>query len=115
VARIRVVFIGMSPMLRDIVKQAVESERDVDIAGEFFADTWAEGLRVLKPEAVIISLARGEGDDVTNRLMEAAPNARIVALASDNRSAIFCAAGRHQKVLLDVSSQEIAEFISWRN
>src|ERR1700741_1939599 len=78
VARIRVVFIDMPPMLRDIVKQAIGSQRDVEIAGEFFADTWAERLPVLKPEAVIISLARGEGDDVTNRLMEAAPNAKIV-------------------------------------
>jgi DNA-binding NarL/FixJ family response regulator len=115
VARIRVVFIGMSPMLRDIVKQAIGSERDMDIAGEFFADSWAERLRALKPEAVIISLARGEGDDVTSRLMEAAPNAKIVALSSDNRSALCCTAGPHQRVLFDVSPQEIAEFISGPN
>ena len=115
-ARIRVVFIGMSPMLRDIVKQAIGSETDMDVAGEFFADRWAERLRALKPEAVIISLARGEDDDdVTSRLMEAAPNAKIVALSSDNRSALCCTAGRHQRVLFDVSPHEIAEFISGPN
>ena len=114
-ARIRVVFIGMSPMLRDIVKQAIGSEMDMDIAGELFADSWAGRLRTLKPEAVIISLARGEGDDVASRLMQAAPNAKIVALSSDSRSALCCAAGRHQRVLFDVSPQEIAEFISGPN
>ena len=114
VARIRVVFIGLSPMLRDIVKQAIGSERDMEIAGEFFADSWAERLRALEPEVVIISLARGEGDDVTSRLMEAAPNAKIVALSFDYRSALCCV-GRHQRVLFDVSPQEIAEFISGPN
>jgi hypothetical protein len=115
VAGIRVVFIGMSPMLRDIVSRAIASEMDMDIAGELFADSWAERLRALKPGAVIISLAHGEGDDVTSRLMEAAPNAKIVALSSDNRSALCCVAGRHQRVLFDVSPQEIAEFISGPN
>ena len=114
-ARIRVVFIGMSPLLRDIVKQAIGSEMDMEIAGEFFADSWAEHLRALKPEAVIISLAFGEGDGVTSRLMEAAPNAKIVALSSDSRSALCCAAGRHQRIVFDVSPQEIAEFISGPN
>ena len=113
-ARIRVVFIGMSPMLRDIVKQAIRSERDMDIAGELFPDSWAERLHALKPGAVIISLAHGEGDDVTSRLMEAAPNAKIVALSADNRSALCCEAGR-QRVLFDVSPQEIAKFISTPN
>ena len=114
-ARIRVVFIRMSPMLRDIVKQAVGSEMDMDIAGELFADSWAERLRALKPGAVIISLADGEGDDVTSRLMQVAPNAKIVALSADNRSALCCEAGRHQRVLFDVSPQEIAKFISGPN
>lgn len=114
VAGIRVVFIGMSPMLRDIVSRAIGSEMDMDIAGELFLDSWAERLRALKPGAVFISLAHGEGDDVTSRLMEAAPNAKIVAFSADNRSALCCAAGR-QRVLFDVSPQEIAEFISGPN
>ena len=50
-----------------------------------------------------------------SRLMQAAPNAKIVALSSDNRSALCCAADRHQQVLFDVSPQEIAEFISGPN
>ena len=115
VAGIRVVFIGMSPMLRDIVSRAIGSEMDMDIAGELFPDSWAERLRALKPGAVIISLARGEADDVTSRLLEAAPNAKIVALSSDSRSALCCVAGRHQRVLFDVSPQEIVEFISGPN
>jgi DNA-binding NarL/FixJ family response regulator len=115
VPRIRVVFIGMSPLLRDIVKHAIGSEMDMEIAGELFADSWAEHLRALKPEAVIISLARGEGEDVASRLLEAAPTAKIVALSSDNRSALCCESGHHQRVLFDVSPREIAEFISGPN
>jgi DNA-binding NarL/FixJ family response regulator len=115
VAGIRVVFIGMSPLLRDIVSRAIGSEMDMDIAGELFADSWAERLRALKPGAVITCLAHGEGDDVTSRLMEAAPDAKIVALSADNRSALCCAAGRRQRVLFDVSPQEIAEFIGGPN
>jgi DNA-binding NarL/FixJ family response regulator len=114
VAGIRVVFIGMSPMLRDIVSRAIGSEMDMDIAGELFPDSWAQRLNALKPGAIIISLAHGEGDDVTSRLMEAAPNAKIVALSADNRSALCCEAG-HQRVLFDVSPQEIAKFISTPN
>ena len=87
---------------------------DMDIAGELFPDSWAQRLHALKPGAIIISLAHGEGDDVTSRLMEAAPNAKIVALSADNRSALCCEAG-HQRVLFDVSPQEIAKFISTPN
>ena len=75
-AGIRVVFIGMSPMLRDIVSRAIGSEMDMDIAGELFPDSWAQRLHALKPGAVIISLAHSEGDDVTSRLMKAAPDAK---------------------------------------
>jgi DNA-binding NarL/FixJ family response regulator len=114
VAKTRIVFIRMSPLLRDMVKQAIGSERDTEIVGEFFADSWPERLRALEPEVVIISLAHGEGHDVTSRLLEAAPNAKIVALSFDNRSALCCV-GRHQRVLFDVSPQEIAEFISGPN
>ncbi|HTR11762.1 MAG TPA: hypothetical protein VMI72_00560 [Roseiarcus sp.] len=98
-------------MLRDIVKQCVGSERDIEIIGEFLADDDKEPLRLLRPEVVIISLARGEADDVANRLLETAPNAKIVALSSDNRVASCCMLRPHKKVLSDFSPQEIAEFI----
>jgi len=68
VAAIRAVLIGMSPMLRDIVMQCVGGVRDMEIVGEFFTDEWAEPLRFSKPEVIIISLGRGEADDVASRL-----------------------------------------------
>ena len=111
-AAIRAVLIGMSPILRDIVKQCIRSVGDVEIVGEFFAEEGTERLILLKPEVVIISLGRGETDEVASRLLETAPAAKIVALSSDNRSA-FCSTMRlHRVVLSDISPQEIASFIS---
>jgi len=111
VVGIRAVLIGVSPMLRDIVKQCVGSERDIEIIGEFLADDDREPLRLLKPEVVIISLARGEADDVADRLLETAPTARIIALSSDNRVASCRMMRAHKKVISDFSLREIAEFI----
>ena len=111
-ARVRVVLIGMSPLLHDIVKQAIGSDRDMEVVGEVFADGSRDRLRALRPDVVIVSLARDQGDDVTNELLEAIPTAKIVALSFDNRHALCRMAGRRQKVLVDVSARDIAAFIS---
>jgi DNA-binding NarL/FixJ family response regulator len=111
VAAIRAVLIGLSPLLRDIVKQSVAGVRDMDIVSEFSADEWTERLRALKPEVVIISLRRGEADHVASRLLGTVPTAKIVALSSDNRRALCCTI-RDRLVLPDVSAQEIASFLS---
>ncbi len=86
----------------------------MDIVGEFSAEEWTERVRALKPEVVIISLRRGEADDVASRLLETVPTARIVALSSDNRRALCCMM-RRRLVLSDFSSQDIAAFISRAN
>jgi DNA-binding NarL/FixJ family response regulator len=111
VAAIRAVLIGMSPLLRDIVKQSVGGVSGMDIVGEFFAEEWTERVRALKPEVVIISLRHGEADDVASRLLETVPTAKIVALSSGNRSALCCTI-RDRLVLSDFSPQDIAAFIS---
>lgn len=108
---IRAVLIGVPPMLRDIVKQCVGSEMEMEIVGEFLADEDRQQMRLLRPEVVIISLARGEADDAATRLLEAAPHAKIVALSSDNRRAFCCTMRPHRKVLRDFSPREIGEFI----
>ena len=110
-AAIRTVLIGVPPMLRDIVKQCVGSERDIEIVGELLAEDDKEPLRVLKPEVVIVSLARGDAEDVPNWLLETAPYAKIVALSPDNRKALCCTMQPHRTVLLDFSAQQIADFI----
>lgn len=108
---IRAVLIGVPPMLRDIVKQCAGGERDFEIIGEFPAGDDSEELRLLKPEVVIVSLAGEEADDVASRLLETAPQAKIVALYPDNRKALCCMMRPHRKVLCDFSPREIGEFI----
>jgi DNA-binding NarL/FixJ family response regulator len=99
-------------MLRDIVKQSVGGDRDVEIVGEFLADEATERLRILKPEVVIVSLRRDEADDIAAQLLEIVPTAKIVALSADNRNALCCVMRPHGLVLSDFSPQEIAGFIS---
>lgn len=108
-AGIRAVLINLSPMLRDIVRQSVGSERDMEIVGEFPADDGGEPLRLLAPEVVIVSVDRGDAEDVAARLLETAPRARIVALSPDHRTAFCCE--MHRKVIFDISPREMAEFI----
>jgi hypothetical protein len=81
VAAIRAVLIGMSPLLRDILAQSISSQANVEIVGELLAHEWGERLRWLSPDVVIISLRRGEGDDITSRLLDMVPNAKIITLS----------------------------------
>ena len=88
---------------------------DMEVVGEFLTDEWAERLRALKPEAVIISLGHREADDVVSRLLETVPTAKIVALSSDNRRGLCCMIGCDRLVLSDVSLHEITSFLSRAN
>jgi DNA-binding NarL/FixJ family response regulator len=99
-------------MLRDIVKQCVMSQVDVEVVGELFAGDWTERLRMLKPEVVIISLRPGESDVIATRLLEIVPSAKIVALSPDNRRALFCTMRAHRLLLSDFSAEEVAALIS---
>jgi DNA-binding NarL/FixJ family response regulator len=102
----------MTPLLRDIVSQCLESKIDVQVVGEFQSGGWTERLRYLRPDMVIVSLRGSEGDDVAARLLETAPGAKVVVLSSDGRQASFVTMRIERADLSDPSIQEIADFIS---
>jgi DNA-binding NarL/FixJ family response regulator len=111
VAAIRAVLIGMSPLLRDILAQSISSQANVEIVGELLAHEWGERLRWLSPDVVIISLRRGEGDDITSRLLDIVPNAKIITLSYDNRRATFSDMRARRTVFRDFSPEQIASLI----
>jgi DNA-binding NarL/FixJ family response regulator len=112
VPTVRTVLIGMSPMLRDIVKECIGNELDLEIVGEFGANEWTGRVRSVTPEVIIVSLRRDEADDdVASRLLKEAPTAKVVALSSDNRRALCYIMPAYRRVISDFSSQEITTFI----
>jgi DNA-binding NarL/FixJ family response regulator len=115
VVAIRAVLIGMSPLLRDTLAQGFSSQTDVEIVGELSAHGWRERLRNLSPDVVIISLRRGESDDITTRLLKIVPNVSIITLSHDNRRAIVTGVRARPTVFLDVSPEQIANLIIRRH
>jgi DNA-binding NarL/FixJ family response regulator len=111
VETVRTILVGMTPLLRDIVRQSLDGKTNVEVVGEFKSDGWTERLRYLKPDVVIVSSRTNEADEVARRLLETAPFAKVVVLSSDSRRASFMTMRIDRLELSDPSIQEIADFI----
>jgi DNA-binding NarL/FixJ family response regulator len=98
-------------LLRDIVKLCIGDDREFEIIAQLSGSRRVESLRALRPDVVIVALRRNEGADVAKRLLDAFPNARIVALSPDYRTAQCSAMRPCQSVLSDFSPSDLGAFI----
>jgi len=113
VTPIRTVTVTMSPMLRDLVVGLVAGQASLNVVRELATrDGLEEQLQSLSPELILIGLGRNEGDEIRgDSLIRLLPNAKVIAFASDGRSAFVHRMRAQRTALHDVSSQMLIDAI----
>lgn len=106
VKKIRVVLAAMPGMLRDIVRDAVVSQPDMRIVGDF-----GEGHRFLEAlegaDVAIIGARQAEDSAVASRMLAASPRIRVVVVATNGRRAVLWEMRPYKVALHDVSPQAL--------
>jgi DNA-binding NarL/FixJ family response regulator len=85
---IRIVLVDMPPLLRDIVRDSVAGERDLDVVADVRGDAALESaLDRLRPDLVI--LGAGAPQDVAASLVEGARVRRALALDEEGQGVLY--------------------------
>ena len=109
---IRVVLAHMPPMLRDIIRDAVRNEADLEIVG-----TIGEQEPLLAAlagaEADVLILGAGPPDDLTfaKQAWLKSPRLKVLTIAQGGRSAVLHALRPNKAVLGDLSAQGLVAAI----
>jgi DNA-binding NarL/FixJ family response regulator len=109
---IQTALITLSPLLSDIITQAVEREIELDVVARVHdRDLLAERLRLIAPELILIGLHVGESDAIAVTALAAAPAAKVIAFSADCRHAYLHEMRAYQATLIDVTPSALAEAI----
>lgn len=112
VATIRTVLIGMSPMLRDIVKQSVSYYATLEIVDELMAcDDAEDRLSSVAPELILIGLHPDDRDDIGQKLLMLVPTAKVIAFSSDISRAYLHQMRPYRVAILDISPEKLGKAI----
>lgn len=85
---LRGVFVTVSTLLTDIIKEVVSSRVTLDVVAEFGErQSLGERLPALAPDIVLIGLYPGETDAIGPTLLRIVPAAKVIAISSDGRHA----------------------------
>jgi chemotaxis response regulator CheB len=105
---IRTAVVTMSPMLRDIVKELPTRGVRLKIVAEFGTrDLLLEQLKTIRPDMVLIGLARAETDQIGRTILLALPWSRVIVFSSGARHLYIHEMRPHRRVLSDVSAQAV--------
>ncbi len=108
----RAVFVTMSPLLSDIVRDLLSDKVGlylVDQIGD--REMLAERLPGLQPDLVVIGLSSGEGDDIGRFVLQVVPSAKVLAISSNGRDAYLHEMRLHRRLLLDFSPANLLSAI----
>jgi len=109
---IRTALVALSPLISDIIAQAIKPEIKLDVVAEFNSgDVLKEQLRLTAPELILIGLQAGETDAVAATALAAAPEAKVIAFSADCRHAYLYEMRPHQMELIDVTPAELTRAI----
>jgi hypothetical protein len=113
VPTIRTVLIGMSPILRDIVKRSVCNYATLDIVDELMdCDAIEDRLCCIAPELVLIGLHRGDRDDIGQKLLMVVPTAKVIVFSSDISYAYLHQMRPYRVAMLDISPEKLGKAIA---
>jgi chemotaxis response regulator CheB len=107
--------VTLSPLLSDIITQAVQPDIDLEVVADFNSREWPdEQLRLMDPELILIGLKVGETDAIAATLLGVAPAAKVIAFSADCHHAYLHEMRPYQKMLIDVTPTVLAEVILGR-
>jgi chemotaxis response regulator CheB len=106
---IRTALVALSPLLSDIITQAIKPEIELDVVADFpSGDLLKEQLRLIAPELILIGLQAGDTAAIAATALAAAPAARVIAFSADCRHAYLHEMRPSQMVLIDVTPAALA-------
>jgi len=113
VVTIRTVLIGMSPLLRDIVKRSVSHYATLEIVDELTAREPVEDrLCYIEPELILIGLHPDDRDDIGQRLLTVVPTAKVIVFSSDISHAYLHQMRPYRVAMLDISPEDLGKAIT---
>jgi DNA-binding NarL/FixJ family response regulator len=102
----------MPPLFRDLIAELMAAHGSLDVVAELRTrNAFAERLRSLSPDLVLIGLGGNEGDEIGLSLVRLLPNAKVIAFSSDGRHAFVHQMRPQRKMLLDLSPQMLIDAI----
>ena len=106
---IRTALVTLSPLLSDIITQAVERDIELDVVARVEdRDSLEERLRLVVPELILIGLRAGETDAIATTVLAAAPEAKVIAFSTDCRYAYLHEMRPYQATIIDVTPAALA-------
>jgi DNA-binding NarL/FixJ family response regulator len=112
VVGIRTALVTLSPLLSDIITQAVEPEIELDVVAQIHGRALLEErLSMIDPELILIGLRVGETDAIAAATLAAAPAAKVIAFSADCHHAYLHEMRAYQATLIDVTPSTLAKAI----
>jgi DNA-binding NarL/FixJ family response regulator len=113
VVTIRTAIIGMSPMLRDIVKQSVSYYATLEIVDELSAcEPIEDRLCCAAPELVLVGHHPGGQEDIGPKLLKVIPTAKVIIFSSDISHAYLHQMRPYRVAILDISPEKLGKAIA---
>ena len=106
---VRTALVTLSPLLSDIITQAVERDVKLDVVARVDdRDSLGERLRLVGPELVLIGLRAGESAAIAATALAAAPTAKVIALSADCSYAYMHEMRPYQATIVDITPAALA-------
>jgi DNA-binding NarL/FixJ family response regulator len=112
VVGIRTALVTLSPLLSDIITQAVEAEIRLEVVAQVHSrDSLEERLSLIAPDLILIGLRVGETDAIAAAVLVAAPAAKVIAFSADSRHAYLHEMRAYQTTLINLTPAVLVEAI----
>ncbi len=107
--RIRILLAGMSPMMQQIVRQAVRSDPDLEFAGVATSSELDSTVRRTRADAVIVELPDVDAVADYESLLYDNPRLRLLAVTDGGRGTILCELRPHVVVLGELGAEGVLD------
>jgi DNA-binding NarL/FixJ family response regulator len=107
---VRVAFLGVSPLLRDMLTPAFDGELVLEAIGDYAdLDSLINALPAISPDVVLIAAGRMGTKEVARRCLSVAPKMSVVTLTRDDRDAVIYRLDLSWTTVEEISPQMLVE------
>jgi DNA-binding NarL/FixJ family response regulator len=109
---VRMAFLDVSRLLREMITPAFEAEFVVETTGDFTdPDTLINALPIMRPDVVLIGPGRWASENVARRCLAAAPKLSVVTLTRGGRDALVFRLDSPLTTIEDISPELLREIV----